>query len=185
MREEVAERVLPLARSSRRVLDVGCGSGWWLERLAAEGIFASGVDLLPERVTAASARVPAARIQLADGRALPFTDDSFDLVTLFTVLSSMTDRDAARTALAEARRVSAGHVAIWDLRVANPVNRATIRLSRADYERVLGRDARFERITLVPPVARRVTPALYGRLAAIPILTTHWLITSAAGRRRS
>ena len=49
-----------LART--RVLDVGCGDGWLLDRFAAAGIDARhlhGIDLMPERV--AAARQPRAR----------------------------------------------------------------------------------------------------------------------------
>lgn len=39
-----------LARSPRSVLDVGCGEGWLVRALAARGITALGVDVVPELV---------------------------------------------------------------------------------------------------------------------------------------
>jgi 2-polyprenyl-3-methyl-5-hydroxy-6-metoxy-1,4-benzoquinol methylase len=62
IRAELAEAVLSLAgpelRSRRPLLDIGCGSGWWLELLAARsgvGAPVHGLELLPERAGCAGA----------------------------------------------------------------------------------------------------------------------------------
>jgi SAM-dependent methyltransferase len=181
IRAEVGRRLAPLVAATRggRVLDAGCGGGYWLEQLVAAGARdVHGVDLIPARVQAAAARVPAADVRPADVRSLPYPDAHFDLVLLFTVLSSQPSADDHRATLREARRVTApgGAVVVWDLR-------RTARAIPAQLLRdELGPATTFTAVTLVPPLARRLgrtTPTLYPLLARVAVLRTHWL---AVGR---
>src|SRR5262245_9675390 len=87
------------------VLDVGCGTGEIDARLleAFPGIRLTGVDLDEGHLERARARCPGARFQNADAQALPFADQSFDLVVCRHVLQAVSD---APRALAEMRRVA-------------------------------------------------------------------------------
>jgi ubiquinone/menaquinone biosynthesis C-methylase UbiE len=188
IRREVEVRLLDLVREraseSLRVLDVGCGGGYWLSQLVEAGIPADalhGVDLQQDRLRAAQAQLPGVHLSHADATALPFADGSFDLALMFTVLSSLGSREAVRAALADAWRVLApgGTILVWEARRPNPFNPATLRPRRADYVSALGPDLGFATVTLFPPLARRLgrlAPALYPRLARLTPLTTHWLI---------
>ncbi|MCP9488880.1 MAG: class I SAM-dependent methyltransferase [Solirubrobacteraceae bacterium MAG38_C4-C5] len=184
IREEVAARIVGLALATEGpVLDAGCGTGWWLTRLAAAGVppqRLTGVDLLADRVAAAGRRAPGTQAHTADARALPFEDARFDLVLLFTVLSSLHDASAVRRALDEAARVTApgGTVVIWEPRVPT-LNRATRRVRERDVTAVLGPGVSSRPITLLPPLARRLgraTPRLYPALARVPPLRSHRLM---------
>jgi ubiquinone/menaquinone biosynthesis C-methylase UbiE len=167
------------------ILDVGCGSGWWLERLAGDRRLTArlhGLELLPERAAAAQARVPLAEVATGDARALPSEPQSFDVVTLFTVLSSLANAADAERAIGEARRVlrPSGALLIWEPRVRNHLNRATIPIGAALLERALA-GARVQAVTttVLPPLARRLgdrTQSLYPRLARIDALRTHRLV---------
>ncbi len=85
-----------------RILDAGCGAG-------GDGLFLGrygqviGVDVSPEATAWAAQRMPG-RVGRASVLALPFADDSFDLVTSYDVLYHQGVPDEA-TALAEVRRV--------------------------------------------------------------------------------
>jgi SAM-dependent methyltransferase len=164
---------------------VGCGTGWLLAALASRGVAADrlhGVELRPERVLAARAAVPGARIGEADARRLPFPSASFHLVTLLTVLSSAGAPSAAIEILREARRVLApgGVVVCWEPRWPNPRNPGTRRVTARDYEHGLGEGFAREPITLLPAIARHLGPATdraYGALARAPVLRSHVLVT--------
>lgn len=90
------------------ILDVGCGSGGELQRLTTMGAEMSrlaGVDLMEDRVATARDRLPVARLSVASAHQLPFADGSFDLVTQYTVFSSVVDSQLRQAMAAEMRRV--------------------------------------------------------------------------------
>lgn len=90
---------LPLARG-RDVLEVGCGTGLILERLAGAARRAEGIDLSPGML--AKARARGLTVREASATALPYSDAEFDVVASFKVLAHVPD---IRTALAEMARV--------------------------------------------------------------------------------
>src|SRR5258706_4629499 len=55
--KEILGLIQDLAMDRPRILDLGCGHGWFAERLAALGE-AHGIDLSPEAIATAQARRP-------------------------------------------------------------------------------------------------------------------------------
>lgn len=72
--------------ASLRVVDLGCGTGSFTERLSRIFPQVIGMDISPKCIAYASARYPHIRFETGDLEALPYEDDSFDLVTMFGVL---------------------------------------------------------------------------------------------------
>jgi ubiquinone/menaquinone biosynthesis C-methylase UbiE len=68
-------------RPGDRVLDVACGVGRLLTLAGEAGAQTYGVDISPVALDLARRRGCPARLQHADGEALPFEDGSFDHVT--------------------------------------------------------------------------------------------------------
>jgi SAM-dependent methyltransferase len=102
-----------------RVLDVGCGSGYFLHRLREYGAGdCVGIDLLEERIAAGRERYPALDLRVGSATDLPFENGSFQLVTQFTCLSSIVDGEARMSAAGEIRRVAGpdGWVLSFDMR---------------------------------------------------------------------
>ena len=66
----------------RRILEIGCGTGSASAILKAHFPQAqiTGVDLSPEMVRIATAKVPGVTFEPADASRLPFADESFDLI---------------------------------------------------------------------------------------------------------
>jgi len=98
--------VLPYCQD-RDVLEIGCGTGLILRRIAERASSAKGVDISPGMLEKARER----GLDVVEGSAteLPYDDDSFDTVYSFKVLAHVEDMS---TALFEGARVtrSGGHL---------------------------------------------------------------------------
>jgi 2-polyprenyl-6-hydroxyphenyl methylase/3-demethylubiquinone-9 3-methyltransferase len=110
----VQETIERHARPGGRVLDIGCGTGFLLERLAERGFTGVGVDLSPESVEIARARLAeigaADRLSAEVGSAYDPPDGPFDLVTVTDVLEHLEDPRACLTAARE--RLAPGGVVV-------------------------------------------------------------------------
>jgi SAM-dependent methyltransferase len=186
----------PLAGA--KALEVGCGSGYFLNRLMDYGAaHGAGIDLMEERVAQGRERYPRLELTAGDASQLPWEDGSFDLVTHFTCLSSILDPALRADIAAEMWRVTrpGGAILSYDMRPTPGVLRAAGRaLARgsgpgADATPIVqlgtqeisglfrGAPAALETVTLNPalwPLARRST-ALGVALRALPPLRSHLL----------
>jgi SAM-dependent methyltransferase len=102
---EAADAALEVVREAgpRRVLEVGCGWGWFAERLTSElGVDVVAVDLSPRMVELARERGVAARV--ADVQELPFGDAEFDVAVANWMLYHVPDLDRALAELARVLR---------------------------------------------------------------------------------
>ena len=98
-------------RPGESLLDVGCGTGFFT-RAVAPAITGpvTGVDINPEWVAYARRRDPGgAAYDVADARALPYGDDSFDLVVSIAALCFIEEE---RAAVGEMIRVARRRIAI-------------------------------------------------------------------------
>lgn len=146
----------PFARNAR-VLEVGCGTGLILSRLAPLARRAVGIDL--SRGMLARARERGLAVVQGVATALPFADASFDLVCSFKVLAHVPEID---TALREMARVTAPGGTIlaefynpWSLRYLakrlGPAGAISARTTEA---------AVFTRYDSPRDIARRVPPGV-------------------------
>jgi len=174
----------PGGLKGQRLLDVGCGAGWWLsdlQRLGAPADRLAGLDLDPARVAEARQRVPAAELVAGDAAHLPWPDDRFDLVSQFTVFSSILDPGLQEAVAGEMRRVlRPGGRVIWcDFFVDNPRNRAVRGVGRRRLEALFpGFSLRLRRVTLAPPLARLIAPRAWPLARLIEstgLLNTHYM----------
>ncbi len=74
-----------------RVLDVGCGEGWFSDALSAAGCAVVGVDVAAEAVRRARARYPELEFAVSGETSLPFADASFGAAWLGEVLEHVRD----------------------------------------------------------------------------------------------
>ncbi|WP_286220360.1 malonyl-ACP O-methyltransferase BioC [Marinobacter apostichopi] len=88
----------------RRILDLGCGTGWFTRRIAQSWpCQVTGVDLSPGMIGQASEQSgPVVEWLVADAESLPFPSDSFDVVFSNLMVQWCDD---PRTVFAECRRV--------------------------------------------------------------------------------
>lgn len=176
------EKLLPLA--GKRILDIGCAGGGVLaslQRLGAESGNLYGVDLRADSIRHARCAHPGLHFSVTDGQRLDFEDSSFDAVLLFTVFSSILDRELRRKVAAEANRVLRpdGVVLSYDMRyrsITNPDTRPCGVSAMRDL--FPGYRSRVRSTTLLPPLARnlgRWTDTLYPVLNSLPPLRSHYL----------
>ncbi len=181
LRRLKTERMWPLGE--RDILEVGCGSGSVLLELLGYGAAPArlhGTDLLAGRVAVARQLLPHVALTCADGGRLPYPDAAFDLVLQFTVFSSILDKALCYTVANEMRRVlKPNGLILWYEFWLNPLNKQTRGIRPGEARSYFPNSQfSFERITLAPPLARRLVPVTWAGarlLEATRLLNTHYL----------
>lgn len=169
------------------VTEVGCGSGGNLHdliRLGANPALMQGLELLPERATQARERLPAT-VRITEGDALQaaIAPASQQAVLAFTLFSSVLNSDF-RVSLAEQMWqwvAPGGGVLVYDFTVGNPRNPDVQGVPLREVQRLFPQaQITSRRLTLAPPLARRLPAALLSPVAALlpavlPLARTHRL----------
>jgi ubiquinone/menaquinone biosynthesis C-methylase UbiE len=113
---------------TKKILEVGCGTGYWLREFIKWGARPenmTGLDLLVDCVAEAKYVCPQA-VSLVSGNAaaLAFPDATFDLVVQSTVFTSVLDARMKHLMAAEMLRVvkDEGVILWYDFHVNNPWN---------------------------------------------------------------
>lgn len=164
-----------------RVVEVGCGHGGNLldfVKLGFDPAHLLGNDLIDSRVEQARRSLPAAvTVQGGNALELDIAPGSMDIVFQSTVFTSLLDAQV-RTDLATLmwRWTRPGGAVLWyDFAYNNPKN-PHVRGMPLKEVRALFPEARIDvrRLTLAPPLARRLPAALYGPVNTLmPLLRTH------------
>ena len=92
--------------NGRRVLDLGCGTGYGTAELARNARAATGIDNAADAIAYATEHYPSARFSIMPATALTFPPAAFDLITAFELIEHLADWPAM---VAEANRVLDPH----------------------------------------------------------------------------
>ena len=169
----------------KRVIEIGCGAGRNLLQFIQLGFRPEnlvGNELLEERAVQARQVLPAhVRILVGDAATVDFGGEQFDVVFQSTVFTSILD-DAFQQKLADRMWTlvkSGGGVLWYDFIYNNPANLdvrgVPVRRVRALFPEG---DLKVWKLTLAPPISRRVTkihPSCYTLFNLLPFLRTHVL----------
>jgi ubiquinone/menaquinone biosynthesis C-methylase UbiE len=170
--------------SGREILDVGCGSGAWLLDFLLWGATPErlcGIDIDEHEIAEAARKLPRADLRVGNAAALPWPDDHFDIVVQATLFSSILDAHFKETIAGDIVRVTKpGGLILWyDLRLNNPRNPAVRGIGARELRRLFpGCPIRLKRMTLLPPLARKVVPVSWTAamlLEVVPLLRSHIL----------
>jgi len=138
--------------------------------------------LLPERFAQAMQALPSGvTLMQGDASLVQLPDESEDIVLQSTVFSSLLDGPFQwRLAQTMWRWVRPGGGVLWyDFTVDNPRNPDVRGVPVARIRELFpAGHVQYQRITLAPPIARRVCalhPSLYSVFNALPLLRTHAL----------
>ncbi len=168
-----------------KVVEVGCGSGGYLLEFLRLGFAPenlTGIELLPERFAAARHVLPQAVVLLqGDAAQARIEPGSVDIVLQSTVFTSLLD-DTFQQHLAATmwRWVRPGGAVLWyDFTFNNPHNPDVRGMPLARVRKLFAQGTiTAQRLTLAPPIARRVCalhPGLYTLFNTLPLLRTHLL----------
>lgn len=191
-RQQLERQIVGLLRrhghaqlEQKKILDVGCGTGFWLRQFVQWGANPKnlvGIDLLPERIDRGGELCASGvTLRCGDASHLDFEDHAFDVVLQFTVFSSVLDQ-ATRTNLADQiRRVmKPSGILLWlDFFVSNPKNPDVRGVTRREIRQLFpGCTVDLERVILAPPLARLIAPLsqpLCRLLSAVKPLCTYYV----------
>ena len=101
LRRSVLDRALAevgMDPSGKRVLDVGCGTGFFTEYYLKRGALVTGLDIASASIERLRARFPEARFTLADVSEASL-GERYDVVNAFDVLYHITDEERWRAAV--------------------------------------------------------------------------------------
>jgi SAM-dependent methyltransferase len=138
----LVETALLERRSEGRLLDIGCGQGYGLQRFREYGFRALGLEMGRSALLQAQDRGP---VLQGTAHQLPVRDSSLDVVVIFQVLHHV---ESPESALEEIRRVlrPGGYLLLWETTEDSPLVAIGRRL-RPEWEDVPVR-ARFSRAEL-------------------------------------
>lgn len=110
------ERLLLLKEYSkgRKILDIGCGYGLYVDHLSKNGFDGYGVDFTADFIASAKKSKKGTFI-MADAGNLPFSDNEFDTTLLFDILEHGDDKKI----LKEAKRVTRTRILVIVPRIAD------------------------------------------------------------------
>jgi len=181
---QILDRASLFPLRGQRVADIGCGAGTWLLEFmqwGADPTALCGIDLSADRIAAARQRIPHADLRVGNATEIPWPDTSFDMVSQFTVFTSILDPRLRRAIADEMLRVLKpdGSILWFDFRVNNPHNAQVKGIDAREIRSLFpGCEIQLASEVLAPPISRRVASRsrlIASILKSVPCLRTHYV----------
>ena len=113
---------------------------------------------------------------------ITFGNDSFDIITVFTLFSSIINPHIRKNIAEEIIRIlkPGGFILFYDVRYNNPFNKNLVAIRMREIKRLFPKmQFKVERVTILPPLVRMLGKAnlyLYKYLSSVNFLNTHYFI---------
>ena len=118
----------------KRILELGCGSGYWLQRLAKKGALCTGIDISKDQIALAreSDKTKKIRFVVADAKHAKNLESSFDIVLILNVVVELMDKKDAHALFSSAHRMLGknGALFVLDMHPMAPDVHRSIRLPK-------------------------------------------------------
>ncbi len=176
---EILERHFSADFSGIKMMEVGAGTGQNISFFIEQGFKAGNIwanELLEDRYQLLRERFPDIHTDHGNAAELPY-EDYFDLVFQSTVFTSILD-DGLKKKLAATMftMLKPGGLLLWyDFTFDNPRNKHVRWISKREVRKLFpgASDIRFQRVTLAPPIGKRVF-GMYNFINFVfPFLRTH------------
>jgi SAM-dependent methyltransferase len=163
----------------QKIIEIGAGTGGnllFFQYLGFqwENIYAN--ELLEERYYSLQKRLPNATCIQGDALQLPYKEE-FDIVFQSTVFTSILDENFRKSLASKMFDIlkPGGIILSYDFTYNNPNNKDVRKLTRKEIENLFPnhRGIQFKRVTLAPPIARRVGKFYNLFNFLFPMLRTH------------
>ena len=178
---ELLQRAGVWPLGGRRVMELGCGDGAGIQSLLRLGVVPrdlTAVDFRESAIQRTGTAFPQVKVAQADAARTQFPNETFDIVSVFTVFSSVSKAMQQQVAREVHRVLKPRGVVLWyDMRFRNPANPNVHPVSKAFLSSMFrGYEMEMVSATLVPQLARHLPlrDTLFPFLYAIPFLHTHW-----------
>jgi 2-polyprenyl-3-methyl-5-hydroxy-6-metoxy-1,4-benzoquinol methylase len=189
------------AKGSRRMLEVGVGTGYWVDFWKKLGWTVDGCDLVPAAVDALMQQHPAAQFWQADvSSSVGLLDQSggiaaenYDLVTATNVLLHVTEDDAFASALANVAAAvrPGGHLLLVEPALTVKKQQAPYDPARSSRARVLEsyrrplRDLGLELVTVEPTTVLAANPLEASSIKKLSRYQAWWRLVAKSKQRPS
>lgn len=185
-----ALRRLRLDKQTWKILDVGCGAGFSLQRLLIWGLEPErlyGIDISARLIERGLRRLPALHLEQGDASAMHYATGSFEMVMESTMFVQLTDPEMSASIAQEMIRVvkPGGYIVLTDWRYSFG-RKGYDALSTGRIEKLFGVGSLTKRVcrthgALIPPLGRflskyfssayflvsRVFPFLVGQVTVV------------------
>lgn len=167
-----------------KILDIGCGVGKNLANFLNWGANPNnlfGVDLLQDRIDLAKKNLREINFFHMNAEELEFKDEYFDLIIVFTVYSSILEKQMLLNVTSQINRVlkKNGAVLWYDFRYDNPRNSNVRGVSLKQIKNYfVNYEYNIQSISVYPPLVRKlgsINYLIYPLINRIYFLRTHYL----------
>ena len=177
-----------------KVLEIGCGYNGIINEMFHLGVKRSnlyGIDLSSERIKKLSEHInntntdnlncEYADLKVGSADNLPWVSNTFDVVIISLVLSSILNNNLKQAICNEVLRVlnKKGFIIWYDFSLNNPSNKKVRGISKKEIFKLFsGQIIKLNKITCAPPITRRIAKyswLLLYLLEKIKIFNTHYI----------